>query len=193
MKIFHKLIRVITVAPFMALAMLTVLYVTSGQLFRSVWDYLGAIFFLTILPLLAYPLQPLLPRFKDRGRDGQRVLAINMAFVGYLCGILFATLTKAGLTLWVIYCTYLLSGLLLLLLNKVFHCKASGHACGIAGPIVMLVYLIGPAGLWGLVLYALAIYSSLAMKRHTVSQLAIGSFISPVSLLLVVGVLSLFL
>ena len=39
-----------------------------------------------------------------------------------------------------IYLEYLLCGIAMLVINKAFHLKASGHACGIVGPVAMLYY-----------------------------------------------------
>ena len=48
--------------------------------FYGAANYAVAILCLTVLPLLAYPLQPYIPRYKDQGRAGQRRLAIVMAY-----------------------------------------------------------------------------------------------------------------
>ena len=179
MNLLSKAVRILTVPPFIGLLMLLFLYRYDPSLLGSAGQFWAAVFFLTFLPLLAYPLQPFFPRYKDRGREGQRSLAMLMSFGGYVCGIIYAFFSSATFTLWLIYSTYLLSGFCLILVNKVFHVKASGHACGVAGPIVMMIYLLGPQGLWGLLLYIAAFFSSIVRKRHTVVQFLLGSMISP--------------
>ena len=85
----NKIIRVVTTAPIMAFVLLTVLYFLRGDIFRSIYDYIWAVVFLTILPIMAYPIQPIVPGFRDKGRTGQRNLAIIMAVLGYIAGIIF--------------------------------------------------------------------------------------------------------
>lgn len=49
--------------------------------------------------------------------------------VGYLLGTLVAFITDVPVELKIIYLEYLLCGIAMLVLNKVFKLKASGHAC----------------------------------------------------------------
>ncbi len=170
-----QIVRVLTLAPVMALLALSLLYAHRQELFRSVCDYLAALLFLTVFPLLAYPLQPLLPRFRGEGRKGQRTLAIVMAVLGYLLGIACALAMRVTRGLLMIYLGYLLAGTLIALFNRALGIRASGHACGVAGPIAYLYVFFGPRALWGLIVLALVYWASLEMKRHTLSQLLWGS------------------
>ena len=65
---------------------------------------------------------------------------------------------------------------MLLLLNKVFHFKASGHACSTTAPTVLLAWQLSP---WVLIpcaaLIAAVYVSSIRLGRHTLPQLAAGS------------------
>ena len=184
--IITKLIRVLTVAPLMALVTLITLYVYDKGLFDSRLSLLFiSIAFLVVLPLLAYPLQPVIPHFKNKGREGQRNLAMIFAVSGYILGCITNLFLSAPTALWLIYLEYLLSGLLVLIINKAFHLRASAHACGIIGPAAMLAYFGIIAALpIGLVLYATALWASLEMKRHTVPQFIVGAII-PVAVLTV--------
>lgn len=170
-----KLIRILTLAPVVAFAALTLLYVYRPAMFGGAPHYAMALLFLAVFPLLAYPLQPFLPKFRDAGRRGQRKLAIIMAVVGYILGVLYALYVRAGHELLLVYLGYLLSGSLIALFNKTFAIRASGHACGVAGPIAFLYVFFGPCALWGLIVLALVYWASLRMKRHTLSQLLWGS------------------
>lgn len=181
---FAKIIRIITIAPIMALLTLGLLYWLRPSIFGSVQSLLLAVIFLTVFPVLGYPLQLLIPYYKNKGREGQRNLAIIMAVAGYIGGIFHAVIGSVSTGLWVIYLTYFISGLGVLVFNKLLRIRASGHACGVAGPIALLVYHLGPAALIGFLLLALVFYSSLKIKRHTLSQLLIGSCIPIVSMLL---------
>ncbi len=187
-----KTIRVVTVAPFMGFLVLTIIYLANPAAFSySLIQYLLAILFITVLPLLAYPLQPFIPKFKERGRTGQRDLAIITAFLGYIGGLITVICGRVSSGLWLIYLTYFISGLSIFVSSKILKIKASGHACGIAGPIVLLVYFFGPIGLLGLPVLFLAFYASIKMKRHSVSEFISGSLISLVGLVISMGIISL--
>ena len=178
MEVFFKVIRRITVPPVFAAALAIILYFTHFDYFGSVWHLLGALFFLCVLPTLAYPLQRFIPKYKDRGREGQRSLAMVFSFLGYLFGTLVALAFSAPFELKILYFEYLLCGIAMLLINKVFKLKVSGHACGIVGPVIMLAYfgLYIPA-IIGALLVILVYISSLKTKEHTLMQLLGGSVI----------------
>ncbi len=185
-----KIIRVLTVAPIMALASLITVFAVRRDIFDGRWWLLAlAIAFLTVLPLLAYPMQPIIPVFKDKGRDGQRSLAMLFANGGYILGCITNIFTDAPAELWIIYLEYLISGMLILIFNKVFHLRASAHACGVIGPAAMLFsFGIHAALVVGVVLWAAALWGSLAMKRHTLPQF-IGGSIIPIAVLVVLQLL----
>ena len=183
-----KIIRVITVPPVMALAAFTAFLFCEG-FYKSVWEYVAAAGFIALFPILAYPLSVVIPPFK--GREGQRNLAFIMCNLGYIFGVIYAIVFSAGKPVTVMLITYLLSGSTLLLINKIFRFKASGHGCGLAGPLAALVYFVGLRILpLGMILFALALWSSVIMKRHTLAQFIVGSAI-PVVWLFVVGELML--
>ncbi len=166
--------------------MAALLFIILGAFSKLDWiDAILGIFFIGILPVLSYPLQRFIPYYKDKGRDGQRNLAMVFSVAGYIIGCILALIFKAPYTVILIYLDYLLSGILITLFNKLFHLKASGHACGIVGPIAMLVYfgLYIPAAI-GALLTVLVFISSIKMKRHTFLQLLGGSAITIAALLL---------
>jgi hypothetical protein len=181
-----KAVRVLTVAPLMALLMLTILYFRDPAIFGGILYYILSVVFLTVFPLLAYPLQPLFRAFRGKGREGQRTLAIYFAVAGYIGGCLAAALFGAPKGVWVIFLCYLASGALVLLVNKLLHFKASGHACGVTGPFILLLYFGRTAGFLGIPLLALVWASSIAMKRHTALQLLGGSAIPLLALTIAV-------
>jgi hypothetical protein len=173
-----KLIRRFTVPPIFAAGLLIIVYAVFPAYFGSVWQLLGGLFFLSLLPTLAYPLQKFIPHFKDRGREGQRTLAMIFSFSGYLLGTVVTLITRAPAELLAIYLAYLLCGIGVVLLNKIIRLKASGHACGIVGPIIMLIYF----GLWipalvGTLLVIPVYVASLQTRQHTAPQLLCGSMI----------------
>lgn len=80
-----------------------------------------------------------------------------MAVVGYILGLLYALFAHTSRELLLVYLGYLLSGALIALFNKTFAIRASGHACGVAGPIAFLYVFFGPRALWGLVVLVLGL------------------------------------
>ena len=69
--------------------------------------------------------------------------------------------------------------------NKLLHRKASGHACGVAGPAALLIYFGVPAWIPALLVLAAVWWASLVMRRHTLGQLAGGTVI-PVAVMAVI-------
>ena len=191
MEKLFKLIRKITIPPVFAAALLIIVYISHANYFGSIWLLVGALFFLTVLPTLAYPLQKYIPKYKDRGREGQRSLAMIFSFWGYLLGTVVAFIFSAPTELKIIYLEYLLCGIGMLLLNKAFKVKVSGHAYGIVGPVLLFVYfgLYIPA-IVGTALVLPVYISSVRTKQHTLPQLIGGSAIPAVVLLMIVFFMS---
>lgn len=179
-----KTIRILTLAPLMALETLILLRLSQSQLFRGTWDLAFPILFLTILPLLAYPLQYCIPPLRKKGREMQRKLAILLAVVGYFGGAIWAFASGAAAWLQVLMLTYLISGALIALFNRLLHIRASGHACGVSGPVLYLLGLLGGKALWGLLLMPILWWASRVLKRHTGGQLLWGSALSAAALVL---------
>lgn len=174
-KVIAKILRVLTIPPLLVSALLTVIYLTRDTTFRGLPDYLAAVICLAVIPALAYPLQPLIPGFKGKGRDGQRELAFVMSTIGYIAGFAYAYISNTHDEFKFIITAYLLSVILLLIFNKIFHLKASGHACGVLGPLLFAVYFLGPA--WAIPCAVVAIgvaWSSVALSRHTPKDLCLG-------------------
>lgn len=182
-------IRKITVAPVMALITLIVLRLFYPTIFASRFQFYSVIFFLTVVPLLAYPLQRFFPKYRDAGRDGQRRLAMLFVMIGYLLGCVFGIVFGFSRAVWIIYLEYLISGISVVIVNKVFHVKISGHACGIIGPVMLFLWFGAyVAAAVGILLSALVFASSLQTKRHTFKQLLGGAAV-PIFAVALLGVL----
>ena len=193
-EIFAKLIRVATIPSVAATASLCVIYAYDTSFIGSIANFVLALFFLGVLPMLAYPLQPCIPGFRGKGREGQRNLAMVFAFIGYMLGCIVNIFMSAPTFLWIFYLDYLISGICIIVFNKVFHLRASGHGCGVAGPIACLAYLgIYPALFVGIPIYAASFWASVRMKRHTWQQFIGGSIIPIVTLAVLVLVFTYFL
>ncbi len=179
---FAKALRIVTVAPFMAFLAFTVMLIVGG-IYESVLQYLWSLFFMVLLPLTAYPLQKVIPPFRDKGRSGQRTLAMIMANVGYIFSIVYALVADIPSELLAVFVTYVLSGASILIINKLFGFKASGHACGVAGPVGVLIYFMGstPAGIVtliaGVALICAVLWGSLKTHSHTAPQFIVGGII----------------
>ncbi len=74
--------------------------------------------------------------------------------------------------LWPIF-----SGAFLFFINRGLEIKASEHACGISGPITLLINLIGFNFVWLYLLIPLVFWSRIKLGRHTLKELVIGTFI----------------
>jgi hypothetical protein len=189
MKKIAKSIRVITVAPIVAFVLINVLQFFGDNVFKNYFDYGFAIFALTVLPILAYPIQKAFKIIKGDKRKSERKLAICFSIIGYIIGVIYAFISKAGDVEKIMYLTYLLSGSSIGIFTFLFKVDASGHMCGISGPIAIIVYVFGPVFLLLEILLLLVIWSSLELKRHTCMQLVYGSIIPIISLLIAVALI----
>ncbi len=170
-----KTLRVVTIPPLLVAVMLTLLYIFTPTFFHSPLDFVMGIFSLAVIPTLAYPLQRFIPKYKDGGREAQRKLAFIFSPIGYAIGFAYSLIANTSVELKFIFGTYLASVIVLLIFNKVFHFKASGHACGVFGPLIHTVYFLGfpwlipcAIAVWGVV------WSSLYLMRHTKNELFWG-------------------
>ena len=161
------------------LIVLLILFRARGDIFRNAASDLWiSILFLAFIPVAAYPLQPVLPKYKDKGREGQRNLALLFSLLGYVCALLFGLFFHVTSELFLIYCSYILSILALLFFNKIIKFRSSGHMCAVTGPLILLVYFVGWAALIPcLLLFVLVWWASLSTKRHTFPEL-LGGFLS---------------
>ena len=173
-----KFISVISVAPMVALYVLTALYFHDKNIFggNALW-YVISIFFLTIMPLSAYLLEHVLPAYKNAGREGERKLAFIMCVAGYILGTIVSFVFRAPLLVKMVFVSYLASGGILALVNSLIRFKASGHACGVAGPFVVLFYFWG-AKIWYIIITLVSVFwARLRMGRHTLKELISGAVI----------------
>ena len=175
MKTLAKLIRTATIPPVMALITLLILRL-AGVGFNGTELYVG-ILCLTVLPSLAYPLAAVIPPLKKRGRKAQRSLAVVLSMVGSLAGAIACLAAGYGKPETVLMLTYLASGMLIAVFSFGLRIQSSGHACGMSGPIALLSYAVSPWFLLGYLLFVPLVWSSLALKRHTARELALGAII----------------
>lgn len=181
-----KIIRVITIAPIIALILINILFFLQPQTFNGWYDYCFALLTLVIFPLLGYPVQWIFKVIKGDRRKAERKLAVIFSIIGYIAGTAFAFLFNVSNIEKVMYLTYLLSGMLIGIFTFVFKIDASGHMCGVTGPVALIVYVFGRQYLLLLLSLILVIWSSMYLKRHTVKQLIYGTIIPIIALLIAV-------
>lgn len=164
------------IPPSFVLALAVLVYFLSPSAFRHVGDLAAVIISLAVIPTLAYPLAAVIPSIKAKGRSGSRSLAFVTSAVGYTLGTFYAFVTNATADLKFIFVGYILALAALTIFNKVFKLKASGHACGIFGPLLYAVYFLGI--IWILPCLAIAaavVWASVYRKSHTVKELVLGA------------------
>lgn len=179
-----KAVRVVTVPAVTSGCAMTLLWLSDTVIYHSLQDYLMVMFGLTVVPLLSYLFTALVPKLREQGRETQRKYAMYFSAVGYLLAFGYAFATHTSVPYRVITGTYVVSIVLLLLLNKGMHFKASGHACSTAGPLVAMSYFLGG---WyivaGAAVCALVIWASMEQKQHRFWELMTGSAVSGLSFL----------
>ena len=176
-----KFISILTVAPLVALFLLTAIYLYDSSVFVNIKWYLFSIFFLTLVPISAYGIKNAIPSIKKQGRNGERKLAFIMCVVGYILGAVLSFVLNAPLGVKIIFLGYLISGVLLAFINSVIKLKASGHACGISGPCILSLFFFGLKSWYMPFLLIPVFWARLNMGRHTVKELVFGTLTGIVS------------
>lgn len=185
-----KIIRILTAPAILAVMLSLILMFTYGDAARS--RYILLALFTGVIPVLSYPVCFFVPALKRKGRDFERKAAFVSSTVGYTGGVIWAAVSDAPKTVKIVCLTYFLSVLFLILFNKVLKIKASGHACGIFGPLLTIVMYAGYV--WIIpcaVILLLVCFSSLYLKRHTLLQLFLGMLCSGTALFLSAGIVQL--
>ena len=192
-KAIAKAVRVVTAPPVLITCTLLLFWLFGIGVFRNAAELLLAIFFLGVMPSIAYPAQKAIPKLRERGRDGQRKLAFVCSLVGYVLGAAVGAAGFATPKMMFVYLSYFLSVLVLAFVNKVLHEKASGHACSTTGSLFFAVFYIGGAAAFPCIfLFVAMAWSSVKLKRHTPRNIATGAAVFAVSAVvagLVLGVL----
>jgi hypothetical protein len=172
---FAHIIRIITVPPVLVILLILFLYHRSSAVFQNQSQVALAVILLGIVPVLAYPVQKIIPFWKQKGREGQRTLAFILSLAGYLAAVITGLLLHVSLKLQFINLTYLVSVTLLSIFNKGFHTRASGHACSVTGPMLFLIYFLGWHALIPCIIVGFfSLWASYHLKRHTAKDLAMG-------------------
>lgn len=186
MKKFSKLIRILTVSPLMAMALSLLLYFCVLDSFSGVWMLIVCIFCLSVFPTLAYLIENKFHIYKKfhenySPRECERFLAIYFSLISYFVLTLVTFVTNQPTILKEMVLTYLFSVILIFIFSVVLKINASGHMCGVVGPIIFLSYSISLYFLISSIVLILIVYSSLKLKRHTPLELFMGTIIPIIS------------
>ena len=181
LKLAHA-VRIVSVPPVMVGILLVLLYTLREDVMVTPWEMTASLLGLTILPMLAYPVAFAIPSIRKKGREGQRSLAMYFSTVGYVAVFVYGLIASVGTGLMHIYAGYLFSVVIILVSNKVFKVRVSGHACSVSGPLVYSGYFLG---IWGIIVgaacWGVILWASLVMKRHTFKEFLLGTLTCLVS------------
>jgi len=181
LKIAH-VVRIVSIPPVMVGILLVLLYTLREDVMVTPWEMVASLLGLTVLPILAYPVSVMIPATRKKGREGQRSLAMYFSTVGYVAVFVYGLIASVGTGLMHIYAGYLFSVVIILVSNKVFKVRVSGHACSVSGPLVYSGYFLG---IWGIVVgvvcWGIILWASLVMKRHTFKEFLLGTLTCLVS------------
>ena len=173
-------VGVLTASPVMALVTVSLMYLHDAALFGggAGWRWV-ALVFLTALPISAYILKSIIPSIRVQGRRGERKLAFIMSVVSYVVGTLFCLVRKAPRAVSRLFLSYMASGALLAFVNAALKFRASGHACGFAGPLTYLARFVGPMLVLVCAAFVLPIvyWARLRAGRHSLRELVSGTII----------------
>ena len=170
------IIRFFTLPAVLTGSMAALLWLGGGLSSR---EWLVAEICLMLIPLLAYPAGAMGQEKGSARRNRQRTFAMVFSAVGYLLGLCWALGSDASRLCKILFGSYVLSTLVLLLLNKGLHFKASGHACSTTAPLIFLSWQLGAVWVLPCALVVAAVYAaSIRLKRHTLPQLTAGSVTS---------------
>lgn len=186
LKLAHA-VRIISVPPVMVGILIILLFLLRDNVFATPAEMVVSMLGLTVLPMLAYPVSVLVPSIREKdkasgGREGQRSLAMYFSTVGYVGVFVYGLIASVGTGLMHIYAGYLFSVVIILVSNKVFKVRVSGHACSVSGPLVYSGYFLG---VWGIIVgaacWCVILWASLVMKRHTFKEFLLGTLTCLVS------------
>ncbi len=175
-KTVAKFISFLTLVPVVALFVINILFQYDSSFFGEGYTwYAVSLLCLVIIPILAYPLKRVLPGYKEGGREEERKLAFITGVFGQVFGFILSLLFNAPKGVRFLFTSYLVAGILLTVSNLKTPYRASGHACGVAGPIAILVHVIGKKLLMGFLLMPLVFWARLKLKRHSIKELMFGT------------------
>lgn len=186
MKKLAFILRIITIPPLMALSLITILLIRQQV---DIYTFIILFLFLVILPSLSYLLEHKFKIYKkikheENDRTCYRNMSIIVSFFSYTILLFLIFFNNYPTIVKLLVLTYFISIVLMSLSTFILKIKASGHMCGFSGPVFFLSFTISYWFLFLYLLITIVIYSSLKLKRHTISEIIIGFFIPILSFLI---------
>lgn len=179
-----KVMRIAFIPPIINLLLLIISYFVVG-LFHGIFILLLIV--ICVFPLLSYIISNQIAKHKNISRDDERLLATKFCMLGYSIGLVIMILFQRPQYEGFLVLTYFLSSIIIYICS-LFNKKPSGHAAGVAGPIVYLLFVCPDfwlqISICGAVILTIVIFSSLYLKRHSILQLICGMMI-PSSILVI--------
>ena len=133
-----------------------------------------SVIFIGIIPLFAWTYL-----IKHPGDyEGERKLSFILDIISYPIGFVILAIESLHNTYTALSLSYLLNVIFLIVINKFFKYKASGHGAGIAGPAAALTIGFGLRGALSFLFLAPVFYCKIKLKDHTFMQLLAGASLS---------------
>lgn len=169
-----KIVRIISAPPFVAALFVLLLYYSPNHILTEKNQLIAMLVCLSAVPLAAYPISAIL----KMNRSQQRILAMAISFAAYLVLATLSITLKWSFKAELISLTYFISSLWLIVFNKLFKLRASGHACAVTGPGVMMCALLDVRYFPACALfYVVVLWASLKTKRHSVKEYLLGVYV----------------
>lgn len=143
---------------------------------KSLFFIITVIFFV-VVPFLSMIILKMLNKIKsfDVFERQKRIFPMILMVISYSIGFLILSSFEAPIILRALMLCYIVNTFIVLIIT--FWWKVSIHALAISGPIVALHFFFGNIIIPFYLLIILVGYSRVILKRHTVAQVYVGSFI----------------
>jgi membrane-associated phospholipid phosphatase len=167
-------ISTITNPPLIAIPVFLVINYTLLYGIEWLWFSTLSIFFVSILPIITSSLWIKKKNLEvDMPQREDRIYPLLLVILSYIIGVMVLYILGAPQLTTVLMFCYLTNTIVVLMIS--LYWKISIHAMGIAGPATAIIYLFGWTGLLFSLLVPLVLWSRLYLKRHTPTQLMVGT------------------
>jgi hypothetical protein len=166
--------------PILSGALVTYFYfrLPDGAL-NTLPGYLWTMLFIFLIPLCSlFFYIPKKNEEKEKTFHRQRVASFIFMIVSYPLGWLTLALTDAPRIFTATLATYTFVTIGLIIFNLLLRYKASGHAAGVSGPVVSMIYIFGIWAVPLLLLLPLVTWARLAAHGHSFWQTVAGAAMS---------------
>ncbi len=159
--------------PVVAIFSFLMLYLFKQNL-HNLNLFLVAIIFVGVIPLFAWTYL-----IKHPGDyEGERKLSFILDVISYPIGFVVLAIENLHNVYTALSLSYLLNVIFLIVINKFFKYKASGHGAGVAGPATALTIGFGLKGALSFLFLVPVFHCKIKLKDHTFMQLLAGASLS---------------